>query len=99
MIAIIEKDGFVYNPNGLDITALKKHYDATGSILGVRGADSQGGSPMDGLELDCDILIPAATEKVLTKANANKVRSHIDLHCRCHGAMFAWPSFTICYSV
>jgi glutamate dehydrogenase (NAD(P)+) len=80
IIAIIEYDGAVYNPRGLDVAALADHRKATGSITGFSG-----GEDMDREEaffLDCDVLLPAATENVITSANA------ANLHCKilCEGA-------------
>jgi glutamate dehydrogenase (NAD(P)+) len=78
--AIIEYDGAVYNPKGLDIAALQKHRKETGSITGFAG-----GEDMDRLEamfLPCDVLIPAATENVITSQNAHRLRCKI----LCEGA-------------
>jgi glutamate dehydrogenase (NAD(P)+) len=80
IIAIIEYDGAVYNPRGLDVAALAAHRKETGSITGFSG-----GEDMDRDEaffLDCDVLLPAATENVITSANA------ANLHCKilCEGA-------------
>ena len=78
--ASIEYDGAVYNPNGLDIAALKKHRRETGSIN-----DFPGGEDMDKEEamfLECDVLIPAATENVITSENADRLRCKI----LCEGA-------------
>jgi glutamate dehydrogenase (NAD(P)+) len=80
IIAIVEYDGAVYNPGGLDIAALQAHRKETGSITGFAG-----GEDMDKTEaffLDCDVLIPAATENVITSQNADRVRCKI----LCEGA-------------
>ena len=58
IICIIEYDGAVYNPNGLDTRALIEHREETGSIR-----DFPGGENMDQAEamfLECDVLLPAA---------------------------------------
>ena len=80
IICIIEYDGAVYNPNGLDIEALAKHRGETGSIN-----DFPGAAPIDkneALFLDCEVLLPAATENVIHSGNADR------LHCKilCEGA-------------
>ena len=80
VVAIVEYDGAVYNPHGLDIGALAEHRQDTGSINGF-----QGGEAMDKKEamfLKCDVLLPAATENVITSDNADR------LQCRilCEGA-------------
>jgi glutamate dehydrogenase (NAD(P)+) len=80
IVAMIEYDGAVYNPRGLDITALAAHRQETGSITGFAG-----GEDMDREEaffLDCDVLLPAATENVITSANAGNLRCKI----LCEGA-------------
>jgi glutamate dehydrogenase (NAD(P)+) len=80
IVAIVEYDGAVYNAHGLDIAALQKHRKETGSITGFAG-----GEDMDRVEamfLPCDVLIPAATENVITSQNADKVRCKI----LCEGA-------------
>ena len=68
IVAIVEYDGAVYNANGLDIAALAEHRHETGSII-----DFPGGEAMDRKEamfLECDVLLPAATENVITSENA-----------------------------
>ena len=80
IIAVAEYDGAVYNRAGLDIEALHQHRRETGSI-----ADFAGGEDIDrheALFLDCDVLIPAATENVITSHNAARIRAKI----LCEGA-------------
>jgi glutamate dehydrogenase (NAD(P)+) len=80
IICIIEFDGAVYNPKGLDIPALMKHRKETGSII-----DFPGGQNMDREEamfLETDVLLPAAHENVITSQNASKLRTKI----LCEGA-------------
>ena len=80
IIAIIEYDGAVYNPNGLDIQALREHRKETGSIR-----EFHGGEDIDREEamfLECDVLLPAATENVIHSGNADRLRCRI----LCEGA-------------
>ena len=75
VVAIVEWDAAVYNANGLDIEALLKHRNETGSI-----ADFDGGENIDkdeALYLECDVLVPAAKENVITSANAHRIRAKI----------------------
>jgi glutamate dehydrogenase (NAD(P)+) len=75
IVSIVEYYGAVYNPKGLDITALMEHRKETGSIL-----DFAGGENMDKAEamfLPCDVLVPAATENVITSENASRLRCKI----------------------
>jgi glutamate dehydrogenase (NAD(P)+) len=75
IICIIEYDGAVYNAAGLDIEALMKHRQETGSITGFAG-----GEDIDrdsAFFLDCDVLLPAAKENVITTANADRIKAKI----------------------
>jgi glutamate dehydrogenase (NAD(P)+) len=80
IIAIIEYDGAVYNPRGLDVAALADHRKATGSITGFSGSEDM--DREEAFFLDCDVLLPAATENVITSANAANLRCKI----LCEGA-------------
>ena len=59
------KGGIVNKSKGLDPEAVLKHKEATKSVVGFNGADSI--TNKDLLELPCDILVPAALEKVITE--------------------------------
>ena len=80
IICLVEIDGAVYNPHGLDIPALMKHRDETGSICGFREAENI--DPHDAMFLNCDVLVPAARENVITSQNADRIRAKI----LCEGA-------------
>jgi glutamate dehydrogenase (NAD(P)+) len=75
IICVIEYDGAVYNPKGLDIDALGKHRQETGSI--TRFKDAEDIDRDEALLLDCDVLLPAAKENVITSANADRIRAKI----------------------
>ena len=80
VIAVIERDGAVYNPRGLDVNALMRHREESGSIIGfARGEDIDRD---EALYLECDVLLPAATENVITSENAHRIRTRI----LCEGA-------------
>ena len=73
--AVSDIDGAVFADGGLDIPALERHVDKNGTV-----SDFAGGEPMDPAELltlDVDVLVPAATEQVLTAHNAARVRASI----------------------
>ena len=76
IVAIAEYDGAIENPKGLDPDKVAEHRRATGSILKFPGAKDIKNAA-SALELDCDILIPAALENVLTKKNAPKIKAKI----------------------
>jgi glutamate dehydrogenase (NAD(P)+) len=75
IICIIEYDGAVYNSKGLDIEALMKHRNETGSITGF--AEGEDIDRENALLLDCDVLLPAAKENVITTANADRIKAKI----------------------
>ncbi len=80
IICVAEYDGAVYNPHGLDIDGLMRHRTETGSIKGF--AEAEDVDKHEALLLDCDVLIPAAHENVITSANADRVKAKI----LCEGA-------------
>ena len=75
IICIIEYDGAVYNPKGLDIEALMQHRNETGSITGFAGGEDI--DRESAFFLDCDVLLPAAKENVITTANADRIKAKI----------------------
>jgi glutamate dehydrogenase (NAD(P)+) len=75
IIAVIEVDGAVYNAGGLDIPALMEHRRETGSVTGFAGGEAI--DPGEAMFLECDVLIPAATENVITSVNAGRIRARI----------------------
>ncbi len=80
IVAVIEVDGAVFNPRGLDIPELFAHRRQTGSITGFDGAEDIGAE--EAMFMECDVLLPAAKENVLTSKNAHRVRAKI----LCEGA-------------
>lgn len=76
VIALAEYEGAIYNENGLDIDAVFQHRKSSGSILNFPGATNIEKSG-DALELDCDILIPAALENVINGDNAPRIKAKI----------------------
>ncbi len=76
VIAIAEFEGAIYNEDGLNEDDVFQHRKKTGSILNFPGATNLAKSS-DALETECDILIPAALESVITKDNADKVKAKI----------------------
>jgi glutamate dehydrogenase (NAD(P)+) len=73
---ILECDGAIFDPAGIDIAALKAHLVGGGSFATFgHGTFAADGGP--GLCADCDILIPAATENVITAANAAQILAQI----------------------
>lgn len=76
IIAIIDRDGAIIDEKGLNVEAVKEHIKNTGGVSNFPGAKTV----KDGLavlELDCDILIPAAMENQITTQNAGRIRAKL----------------------
>ncbi len=76
LVGIAEYEGGLYNANGLDLEALVAHRKSTGSILNFPGATNVTNSA-EVLEMECDILIPAALENVINADNADRIKAKI----------------------
>jgi glutamate dehydrogenase (NAD(P)+) len=75
IIAIADRYGAVHNPKGIDLTALNQHVGEGRLLRDFSGADPIAADEM--LTLPCTILAPAALERVITSANASKLRCRI----------------------
>ena len=76
VIAIAEYEGAILNADGLNEEDVFQHRKKTGSILNFPGATNIANSA-DALEMECDILIPAALENVIDKNNAPRIKAKI----------------------
>ncbi len=76
LVGLSEYEGGIFSAKGLDLEAVMKHRKETGSILNFPGAKNLK-KPSDALELECDILIPAALENVINADNADRVKARI----------------------
>ena len=76
VVAVIDIDGAVIDEGGLDIPALKEYVTENGSAKGFPGSKFVENGPSV-LEMDCDILIPAAIEGVITSANADRIKAAV----------------------
>lgn len=76
VIALAEYEGAIMNPAGLNEEEVFQHRKKTGSILNFPGATNITDSKQ-ALELDCDILIPAALENVINGENAPRIKAKI----------------------
>ena len=75
IVSVSDRKGAAYDERGLDVAALVRHKQETGSVVGFRG--SQQLAVDQSLEVPCDILVPAATEGQLTAENAGRVQARI----------------------
>jgi len=73
--AVSDVDGAIFNGNGISVSALGAHVDATGSVAGFDGAEDL--NPADLLTAEVDALIPAALEGVITADNAHDIHAGI----------------------
>jgi glutamate dehydrogenase (NAD(P)+) len=74
IVGIGERDASLYAPDGLDVQAVLQWREGTGSIRGFPDAMTLD-DPKACLELDCDILAPAALQNQLTADNASRIRA------------------------
>ena len=75
VIAVTDSKGGVQNTNGLALDALLEFKAHTGSVVGYPEADPISNSKI--LELDCELLVPAALENQITAQNASRVKARI----------------------
>ena len=76
IIAIGEFDGYLYNKKGIDINALIEFYKTNKTINNPKLGKFKN-NPSELLELDCDILIPAALENAITIDNVDKIKTKL----------------------
>jgi len=75
IVGIAEYDGGLFNRTGINIDALLQYRDRNKTIVGFPDADAV--DPRELLLADCEILIPAATENVITSQNAASIKAKI----------------------
>jgi len=77
VIAVADISGGVYNPNGLDLAAVKAVVDKTGFVINYDAPGTRKVTNEEILELPVDILVPAAVENVIHKGNANNIKAKL----------------------
>jgi glutamate dehydrogenase len=75
IIAVSDSKGGAFNPNGLDPQKVLEYKNNTGSVVDYPGSSLVTNEQL--LELECDILVPAALENQITEANADKIKAKI----------------------
>lgn len=73
VVGAADSRGAVLNPEGIDVAALEQHKKDTGSVSGFSGAENI--EAADILKQECDVLVPAALEGVITEENAADVQA------------------------
>jgi glutamate dehydrogenase (NAD(P)+) len=76
VVGLAEYEGSITNKDGLNVDEVFQHRQRTKSILNFPGATNLGDNS-EALELECDILIPAALENVINGENATRVKAKI----------------------
>lgn len=77
IVGIVEYNSAIYNPSGLDVDAVKNHFTNRGTLKGFNRATMETEmDPTEFMEMECDILIPAAKEKAISIFNMK------DLKCK-----------------
>ncbi|MDX2485300.1 MAG: Glu/Leu/Phe/Val dehydrogenase [Pseudodonghicola sp.] len=80
IVAVSDSRGAIYDPDGLDPLAVMEHKQHNGGILGAKGhGETREISNAELLELDCDVLVPAALERQITLANSDRIKARIIL--------------------
>jgi glutamate dehydrogenase (NAD(P)+) len=82
IIAVSDVAGGVRNARGLDIPKLLEHHRRAGSVMGFPGAEAVTNQEL--LELECDILVPAAIDNVITRQNAPRIKTRLLLEAANH---------------
>lgn len=75
VIGVSDSQGGIWNPRGLDIPAVIQHKRQTGTVINFPNAENVSNAEL--LELDCDILIPAALEGQITQENAPRIKARL----------------------
>ncbi|HJR44195.1 MAG TPA: Glu/Leu/Phe/Val dehydrogenase [Actinomycetota bacterium] len=75
VVAVSDAAGGLYRDKGLDPEAIIRHSQEAGTVAGYGGADAISNAEL--LEIDCDVLVPAAIEGVITVKNADKVKANV----------------------
>jgi glutamate dehydrogenase (NAD(P)+) len=73
VVAVSDSSSAIYNPKGLDLRAVDAYREANGKLAGFPEADALTNDEL--LELECDILIPAALENQITSRNADRIKA------------------------
>jgi glutamate dehydrogenase len=75
VVSVSDSSGGVHNSDGIDMAALSEHKKAVGCVSGCPGTTSISNAEL--LESECDVLIPAAVQGVITSENAGRLRTRL----------------------
>jgi len=77
IVGIGEKTGGLYSDQGLQVDSVLAYMQNKGTVLGYPHAEKEFTNPADVLELECDVLVPAALEGVISLKNAHNIKAKI----------------------
>jgi glutamate dehydrogenase (NAD(P)+) len=75
IVGVSDVTGGVFNPDGLSPTGLRAREAAAGTLVGYEGGEAVTNAEL--LELECDVLIPAAIENQITDENADRIKAAV----------------------
>ncbi|MDQ2689292.1 MAG: Glu/Leu/Phe/Val dehydrogenase [Chloroflexota bacterium] len=75
IVAVSDSSGGIYNPAGLDPAKVSAWKQEHGTVAGFPGADAVSNQEL--LEVDCEILVPAALENQITRHNAPRIKAKV----------------------
>ncbi|HZK53344.1 MAG TPA: Glu/Leu/Phe/Val dehydrogenase [Desulfosporosinus sp.] len=79
IVAVSDINSGILNQSGIDIEKLESHLDQTGSVINFLGTTSISNDQL--LEIECEILIPAAVQSVINGQNAGNVKAKLIMEC------------------
>ena len=82
VVAVSDVNGGVHNAAGLDIGTLVRHVEEAGTVVGFADAEPIANDEL--LEIDCDVLIPAAIDRVIHAGNAPRIRARLVVEAANH---------------
>ena len=82
IVAVSDIQGGVYHKDGIDIQKLHQHKQEANTVVGLPGAEPVTNEEL--LELDCEILVPAAIERVINRDNAPRIRAKVVVEAANH---------------
>ena len=82
VVAVSDVNGGIHNAAGLDIGALVRHVEEAGTVVGFPDAEPISNDEL--LEIDCDVLVPAAIDRVIHAGNAPRIRARLVVEAANH---------------
>jgi len=78
IVGVVEHNSAIYNPSGMNPDDIKNHMTKNGTLKGFPRAQMENIiNPMEFMELECDVLIPAAKEKAINRNNVDRLQCKV----------------------